>query len=63
MEETFQLQINETDYALYEDQKGPRQKKCTNQVEKLVQADLYFIQNISSKEKDILSASLIDLAP
>ena len=53
----------ETDYAFYEDQKGPRQGKCTNQVEELVQADLNFIQNIFPKKKDIPSTSLIDLAP
>ena len=31
--------MDKNDYAFYEDQKGPRQGKCTNAVEKLAESD------------------------
>ena len=47
-------------YAFYEDQKGPRQGKCTNAVEKLAESDLNFIKKVTSKEKDVPSTSSIN---
>ena len=52
--------MDKNDYAFYEDQKGPRQGKCTNVVEKLAESDLNFIKKVTSKEKDVPSTSSIN---
>ena len=45
LEEKFKLlRMDKNDYSFYEDQKGPRQGKCTNAVEKLAESDLNFIK-------------------
>ena len=52
--------MNKNEYAFYEDQKGPRQGKCTNAVEKLAESDLNFIKEVTSKENDVPSTSSIN---
>ena len=52
--------MNKNDYAFYQDQKGPRQGKCTNAVETLAESDLNFIKKVTSKEKDVPSTSSIN---
>ena len=52
--------MDKNDYAFYEDQKGPRQGKWTNAVEKLAESDLNFIKKVTSKEKDVPSTSSIN---
>ena len=52
--------MDKNDYAFYQDQKGPRQGKCTNAVEKLAESDLNLIKKVTSKEKDVPSTSSIN---
>ena len=52
--------MDKNDYAFYQDQKGPRQGKCTNAVETLAESDLNFIKKVTSKEKDVPSTSSIN---
>ena len=52
--------MGKNDNAFYEDQKGPRQGKCTNAVEKLAESDLNFIEKVTSKNKDVPSTSSIN---
>ena len=52
--------MGKNDYAFYQDQKGPRQGKCTNAEEKLAEYDLNFIKKVTSKEKDVPLTSSIN---
>ena len=52
--------MDKNDYAFYEDQKGPRQGKCTNAVEKLAESDLNFIKKVTFEEQDVPSTSSIN---
>ena len=49
-EEKYKLRMDKNNYAFCNDQKGPKQEKCTNAVEKL----------ITSEEKDVPSTSSIN---
>ena len=60
LKEKFKLRMDKNDFAFYEDQKGPRQGKCANAVEKLVESDVNFVKKVTSKEKDVPSTGSIN---
>ena len=44
--------MNEDDFAFYEDQIGPRKKKCLDVVEPIDQSDINFLQKMSQKQSN-----------
>ena len=44
--------MNENDFALFEDQIGPRKRKCLDVVEPIDQSDINFLQKISQKQSN-----------
>ena len=49
LEEINKLKMNEDDFAFYEDQIGPRKRKCLDVVEPIDQSDINFLQKMSQK--------------
>ena len=49
LEEINKLKMNEDDFAFYEDQIGPRKRKCLDVVEPINQSDINFLQKMSQK--------------
>ena len=52
LEETNKLKMNEDDFAFYEDQIGPRKRKCLDVVEPIDQSDINFFQKMSQKQSN-----------
>ena len=50
LEEINKLKMNEDDFAFYEDQIGPRKRKCLDVVESIDQSNINFLQKISQKQ-------------
>ena len=50
LEEINKLKMNEDDFAFYEDQIGPRKRKCLDVVEPIDQSDIHFLQKMSQKQ-------------
>ena len=44
--------MNEDDFAFYEDQIGPRKRKCLDVVEPIDQSDTNFLQKMSEKQSN-----------
>ena len=44
------MKINEDDFAFYEDQIGPRKRKCLDVVEPIDQSDIDFFQKMSLQQ-------------
>ena len=49
LEEINKLKMNKDDFAFYEDQIGPRKRKCLDVVEPIDQFDINFLQKMSKK--------------
>ena len=47
LEEINKLKMNKDGFALYEDQIGPRKRKCLDVVEPIDQSDINFLQKMS----------------
>ena len=52
LEEIYELKMNEDDFAFYEDQIGPRKRKCLDVVEPTDQSDINFLQKMSQKQSN-----------
>ena len=52
LEEINKLKMNEDDFAFYEDQIGPRKRKCLDVVKPIDQSDINFFQKMSQKESN-----------
>ena len=52
LEEINKLKMNEDDFASYEDEIGPKKRKCLNVVEQIDQCDIIFLQKISQKQSN-----------
>ena len=50
LEEISKLKMNEDGFAFYEDQIGPRKRKCLGVVEPIDQSDTNFLQKMSQKQ-------------
>ena len=48
--EINKFKINKDDFAFYEDQIGPRKRKCLDVVEPIDQSDINFLQKMSQKQ-------------
>ena len=44
--------MNEDNFVFYEDQIGPRKKKCLDVVERIDQSDMNFLQKMSQKQSN-----------
>ena len=44
--------MNEDDFVFYEDQIGPRKRKCLDGVEPIDQCDINFLQKMSQKQSN-----------
>ena len=44
--------MNEDDFAFYEDQIGPRKRKCLDVVEPIDQSDINFLQKMYQKQSN-----------
>ena len=44
--------MNKDDFAFYEDQIGPRKRKCLDVVEPIDQSDINFLQKMSQKQSN-----------
>ena len=49
LEEINKLKVNKDDFAFYEDQIGPRKRKCLDVVKLIDQSDINFLQKMSKK--------------
>ena len=52
LEEINKLKMNEDDFAFYEDQIGPRKRKCLDVVVPIDQSDINFLQKMSQKQSN-----------
>ena len=52
LEEINKLKMNEDDFAFYEDQIGPRKRKCLDVVRPIDQSDINFLQKMSQKQSN-----------
>ena len=52
LEEINKLKMNEDDFAFYEDQIGPRKRKCLDVVEPIGQSYTNFLQKMSQKQSN-----------
>ena len=52
LEEINKLKMNEDDFAFYEDQIGPRKRKCLDVVEPIDQSDINILQKMSKKQSN-----------
>ena len=50
LEEINKLKMNQDDFEFYEDQIGPRKRKCLDVVEPIDQFDMNFLQKMSQKQ-------------
>ena len=48
--EINKFKMNKDDFAFYEDQIGPRKRKCLDVVEPIDQSDINFLQKMSQKQ-------------
>ena len=52
LEEINKLKMNEDDFVFYEDQIGPRKRKCLDAVKIIDQSDVNFLQKMSQKQSN-----------
>ena len=50
LEKINKLKMNEDDFAFYEDQIGPRKRKCLDVVKPIDKSDINFLQKMSQKQ-------------
>ena len=56
------MKTNEDNFAFYEDQIGPRKRKCLDVVKPIDQADINFLQKMSQKQSNSINTVLTSSA-